>query len=179
MNLSRFHFASIEEDFHQTSFDCNDEDINDFLNNESLNYQNQRLANTYMFSDNTRDVKAFFCLSNDCINDLGTNSDWNRLHRQVDLPNQKRIRQYPSVKLGRLGVGKEYQGTGLAYELMDFIKQFVYNNKHSACRFLLLDAYNKPKQIKYYLRNGFNFLLSNDMQDRTRIMYFDLKSFDK
>lgn len=43
-----------------------------------------------------------------------------------------------------------------------------------ACRLLLLDAYNKPKQIKYYTQNGFIFLDERNVKDSTRLMYYDL-----
>ena len=57
---------------------------------------------------------------------------------------------------------------------MDFIKGFTLFNHKPACRLLLLDAYNKPQQQKYYLRNDFQFLDNSSTQDVTRLMYFDL-----
>jgi GNAT superfamily N-acetyltransferase len=124
-------------------------------------------------------IIAFFSISNDCLNDLGdgkgySNKIWNRFHRKVDIPNHKRIRHYPAIKIGRLGVCNEYQKTGLAYELMDFIKGWIIIGLKAACRLLLLDAYNKPRQISYYQNNGFKFLLDDDVNDKNRIMYFDL-----
>jgi GNAT superfamily N-acetyltransferase len=76
--------------------------------------------------------------------------------------------------IGRLGVSKSYQRNGLAYQLMDFIKGWALLEHKPACRLLLLDAYNKERQVRYYQRNGFNLLLDDDEADRTRIMYFDL-----
>ena len=103
-----------------------------------------------------------------------TNTTFNRLHRKIHLPNDKRIRQYPTVKVGRLGVNKKYHGTGIAYDLMLFIKGFSVADHKPACRLLLLDALNKEKQIKYYQKNGFEFLLEEDKDAENRIMYFDL-----
>jgi len=37
---------------------------------------------------------------------------------------------------------------------MDFIKGYSIMELKPACRLLLLDAYNKPKQIKYYLKSA-------------------------
>lgn len=45
---------------------------------------------------------------------------------------------------------------------------------HTSFSLLLLDAYNKPQQQKYYLRNDFQFLDNSSIQDVTRLMYFDL-----
>jgi len=179
LELSDFTFTSLDKETILHRFDCDDADINEFLHQDALNYQLQKIANTYLFLDEKGEIVAFFSISNDCLNDLGevkgyTNTIWNRLHRKIFLPNEKRIRQYPAVKIGRLGVSKSYQRNGLAYQLMDFIKGWALLEHKPACRLLLLDAYNKDRQVKYYQRNGFNLLLENDASDRTRIMYFDL-----
>lgn len=179
MNLFDFTFIQLDNNIVLRHFDCDDADINEFLKEDALNYQTQRIANTYLFLDNSPEIVAFFSISNDCLNDLGevkgyTKTIWNRLHRKIYLPNEKRIRQYPAIKIGRLGVAKNYQKHVLAYQIMDFIKGWSLIDHKPGCRLLLLDAYNKERQIKYYQRNGFNFLLDDDRNDRTRIMYFDL-----
>jgi GNAT superfamily N-acetyltransferase len=177
--LSDFTFIQLDNEVVLQHFDCDDADINEFLKEDALNYQNQYIADTYLFVDNLKAIVAFFSISNDCLNDLGevkryTKTIWNRLHRKIYIPNDKRIRQYPAIKIGRLGVSKSYQRHGLAYQLMDFIKGWSVIDHKPACRLLLLDAYNQERQVKYYQRNGFNFLLDNDANDRTRIMYFDM-----
>ena len=70
---------------------------------------------------------------------------------------------------------------------MDFIKSwFIDTNNKTGCRFLVVDAYNEPIALKYYSNNGFEFLFSNEDQEKkymgisadkqliTRLMYFDL-----
>jgi len=85
------------------------------------------------------------------------------------------MRQYPAIKIGRLDITKNYQGTGLAYSMMDFIKGITRLNQKSASRILLIDAYNKSKQLNFYKRN--DFVLLNVLQSNTETvaMYFDLK----
>lgn len=63
----------------------------------------------------------------------------------------------------------------MAYELMDFIKGWVMIDHKPVCRLLILDVVNQPKQVKYYDRNNFNFLLKSDESSKTRIMYDDLE----
>ena len=179
MELSDFTFTALDKEIALHHFDCDDTDINEFLQEDALNYQTQKIARTYLFLDDRSEIVAFFSISNDCLNDLGevkgyTNTIWNRFHKRTFLPNDKRIRQYPAIKIGRLGVSKNYQRNGLAYQLMDFIKGWATLDHKPACRLLLLDAYNKERQVKYYQRNGFNLLLDDDAHDRTRIIYFDL-----
>jgi hypothetical protein len=172
--LSELAFDVLSNEFDLSKFDCGDADINAFLKDDALDYQKEKLANTYIFHFDYKPI-AFFSLLNDCLHDKGYEANtWNRFHRKHNIPNNKRIRQYPAVKIGRLGVAKTHQGSGLAYELMDFIKGFTLFNHKPACRLLLLDAYNKPQQQTYYLRNEFQFLDNSSTQNATRLMYFDL-----
>ena len=58
--------------------------------------------------------------------------------------------------------------------------------KRSAACFLLVDSYNKERNLAFYERNGFNYLFSSEEQERefrglksdrplnSRLMYFDL-----
>ena len=179
MDIGDLNFSELSEESKVNEFDCDLEDITSFLQDDALNYQNQKIANTYIFTDENEKILAFFSISNDCLNDLGdekgfTNTIWNRLHRLIKLPNSKRIKQYPSIKVGRLGVHKDFHGSGLAYQLMDFIKGWVTIDHKPACRLLILDAVNQDRQIKYYDRNKFKFLLQADEKSKTRIMYYDL-----
>lgn len=179
MNLTDFIFTELNEATNFLNFNCGEPEINNFLFEDSKNYQRERMANTFLFTTEDGSVVAYFCISNDCLVDRGqekgyTNTVFNRLHRKIQLPNDKRIRQYPAVKVGRLGVDIKYHGSGLAYELMLFIKGFTVANNKPACRLLLLDALNKERQLKYYIKNGFEFLLEEDKDAVNRIMYFDL-----
>ena len=178
MDLASFKFSPLLPADTLDSFDCDWNDINEFLKEDAKFYQKELLSNTFIFWDHTDSVAAFFSISNNALSkDSGsffTNNVWNRLHRAIDLPNEKRIKQYPAVLVGRLGVHKKYHGTGTAYQLMDFIKQYAVEDAKPACRLLLLDAVNQPKQINYYTQNDFAFLFPDDKDEETRFMYFDL-----
>ena len=92
MNLFDFAFSSLHNDDVLDNFDCEDNEINEFLLEDSKNFQSEKITNTYLFKENN-EVAAFFSISNDCLNDLGyVNSIWNKLHRKIKLPNEKRIR---------------------------------------------------------------------------------------
>jgi GNAT superfamily N-acetyltransferase len=174
MILSDFVFVMLNDNESLDNFDCGDTEINDFFHQDSKNYQSEKITNTYLFKKDN-EIVAFFSISNDCLNDLGyDNSIWNKLHRKIKLPNQKRIRQYPAVKITRLGIDKQYQGKGLSHQLLDFIKGWTFREHKPACRLLILDAYNQPKQVQLYQKNDFIFLLDSDQNDKHRFMYFDL-----
>jgi len=179
LSLENLRFTELNNSINLTSFNCDDEDINDFLQNDALKYQTQKLSNTYLFLDDSNEVVAFFSISNDCLNDLGeergfNKTAWNRFHRKQNIPNDKRIKQYPSIKIGRLGVSRSYQGTGLSYQLMNFIKGFSVLDHKPAVRLLILDAYNRERQINFYIKNGFSFMLDSYVNSKTRLMFYDL-----
>lgn len=174
MDLSDFTFSLLNENDRLDNFDCQDNEINEFLTEDAKNFQKEKITNTYLFRKDSK-IVAFFSISNDCLNDLGYgNSIWNKLHRKIKLPNEKRIRQYPAVKIARLGIDKDYQGKGLSHQLLDFIKGWTFIEHKPACRLLILDAYNKSKQTEMYEKNDFLFLLESDKNDKHRFMYFDL-----
>lgn len=174
MDLSDFSFSTLNNDDTLEGFDCEDNEINEFLLVDSKNFQSEKITNTYLFKEGNH-VAAFFSISNDCLNDLGyENSIWNKLHRKIKLPNEKRIRQYPAVKIARLGIDKNYKGNRLSHQLLDFIKGWTFIEHKPACRLLILDAYNKPVQLSTYQKNDFAFLLDSDKEEKHRFMYFDL-----
>lgn len=175
MELSDFYFSSLKDEDNLSSFDCDDEKINEFFKEDSKNFQKEKITNTYLFKNSQDKIVAFFSISNDCLNDLGyENKVWNKLHRKIKLPNDKRIRQYPSVKITRLGIDKSIQGKGISHQLLDFIKFWTFTEHKPACRLLILDAYNKERQLKMYQTNDFIFLTDIDKDKEHRFMYFDL-----
>ncbi|MBF0338599.1 MAG: GNAT family N-acetyltransferase [Nitrospirae bacterium] len=87
---------------------------------------------------------------------------------------KKRHYTYPAVKIGRLGVHKDYQRIGVGRMVLDHIKKaFAYDNK-TGCRFITVDAYNKPDVLSFYIKNEFMLFSENDKKDMTRLLYYDL-----
>lgn len=174
MDLTTFTFSHLNEFDDLSMFNCDDEKINEFLLEDSKNFQKERIASTYIFRSNN-EIAAFFSICNDCLNDLGyENNIWNKFHRKIKLPNDKRIKQYPAVKIVRLGIDIKYQGQGISHQLLDFIKYWTFLEHKPACRLLILDAYNQEKQLRMYLKNDFIFLMDSDKSEKHRFMYFDL-----
>ena len=66
---------------------------------------------------------------------------------------------------------------------MDFIKVLFRTNNRTGCRFLIVDALNRPDTLHYYEKNGFRYLSLEAkyigigvgrLPLNTRLMYFDL-----
>ena len=155
------------------SFDCGDDDLNDFILNQSSFFKTEKLAVSYaMQSRENHDIVAFFSLSNDKISiaDFENKSKYNRFSKRFN--NRKRLKSYPAVKIGRLGVTNDMKGRNVGSFLMSFIKTYFINNNKSGCRFITVDAYSDA--IPFYTKNGFIPLNEDDLQDKTRLLYFDL-----
>ncbi len=171
-------------------FVCNNEDLNDFFANDASKYQKRLLGKTYVFcfKDNPSTILAAFTLSNDSIRitnkipdkDLGT------FLKSTEL-DQKRLKRYPSVLIGRLGINHKYESKGFGSAVMDFIKLLFLTKNRTGCRFIIVDAYNDEQTIHFYKKNGFEFLISDETREakymsigqnrlplRTRHMFFDL-----
>ncbi|MDR1762808.1 MAG: GNAT family N-acetyltransferase [Dysgonamonadaceae bacterium] len=167
----------MEEDSVLSSFDCGDSDLNDFLLNDAKNYLQAMLAVTYILKDD-ENIVAYFCLSYDSLTRSIELTDvdkalWNKVGRKI--PNSKRRRNYPAVKIGRLAVDAKYAGLGIGRIIIDTVAiMYVSEKHHAACRFITVDAYRSA--LTFYEKNNFKYLTSKDIDDDRRAMYLDLKT---
>ena len=97
------------------TFQCGDEDLDNFITKESADYTKSLLSVTYIVTNKSKNkVVAYFSLAADklSVNDFASNSEFNRF-RKRRFVHEKRLRSYPAVKLCRLGVDISMKGTGL------------------------------------------------------------------
>lgn len=74
--------------------------------------------------------------------------------------------------LGRLGVNKKCQGTEyfVGQQVINYVKSwFIEEDNKTGCRFLVVDAYNDPKVLNFYIRNGFKYLYADEKEERTEL----------
>jgi len=93
------------------SFKCSDSDLNEFFFVDSVKWDEQLLAVTYLVYIENNPV-AYFSVSNDAIKKENlSNSRFKRLTRSV--PHSKRYHTMPAVKIGRLATGEQWAGNGV------------------------------------------------------------------
>lgn len=165
----------LSADYNLGKFDCGDDDLNGFLFEDAKHFLEKRIANTFILKDNDN-IVAYFCLLNDKISRLEiTNSRWKRI--KDSFPDNKHFRSYPSIKIGRFAVCKEYRGQHIGSDLMAMIKTLLNERQaFSAFRFITVDAYISA--IGFYEANGFTQLTQKEEDDHTRLMYFDMMKLD-
>ena len=169
-------------------FSCGDKDLDEFFNSDYYDYQRQLMGKTYVFleMESPTEIVCAFTVSNASI---FTNYLPNARKKKIgkDVPVAKHDLIYPAVLIGRLGVNKKYLHQNIGSQLMSRIKDwFIDKDNKTGCRYLVVDAYNKPEACEYYQRNGFNYMFSSEEQEKqyrnieteaalqTRLMFFDL-----
>ena len=189
-------------DLKKVSFDCNNEDLNDFFFNDSLKYAKALLGKTYCFVENTlnqneKRIVSFFTIANDS---LKTHNLANSRRKKVEthISREKILRSYPAILIGRLGVNihckqqRQENTLSIGEQTLNFIKEwFLDANNKIGRRFILVDAYNDTVVCDFYKRNGFEFVFSTELQEKehfditdtrllkTRLMFYDLINHGK
>lgn len=171
-----------------------DKQINKFFHEEYSDYEYQMLGKSYCFvSREEQKVVAAFTIANSSLRvDDIPKSKRNKLNRKI--PFSKQRSQYPAVLVAQLAVFDGFEGQNIGKEVLEFIKSwFIDPLNKTGCRYVVVDAVNKPKVLQFYLDNGFDFIFSSDEEEmeymsktvsvkdekvyrKTRLMIFDLMS---
>jgi GNAT superfamily N-acetyltransferase len=140
----------LSRDYDLATFDCGDPELNEFVVEDALSYQEQFLANTtLMLCDGV--VAAYFSLAADAIQlDLDE-----KQAAEIDVP----FASFPALKICRLATDLRYQGRTCGTQALEFCVGLArhLNDEHRhdgvACRFVTVDAY--PKSVEWYLNRDF------------------------
>lgn len=171
-NLKPYTIRRLRKNETIKSFDCGDDDLNDFILNRAGDYDKTKLSVTYVFEHKVSGrIIGYFSLANDkiSINDFNNNTEFNRFRRHR-FRNEKRIKSYPAVKICRLGIDSSFQGYGIGRKLINFIKLYHTKGNKAGCRFITVDAYSEA--VTFYERNRFQCL--NICNERSHLLYYDL-----
>jgi len=174
--LDKLSFLLLTDNHTIKPFDCEDDDLNDFLFNEAILYKEQMLATTFLIENEERTLGYYSILSDafrvEEIN-FTSKSQYKKFVGGL-LPHLKRhLKNIPSLKIGRLGVDKTYKGKGLGRILLEgIIANCIALNKKQACRLITVDAYRQA--FPFYERFGFQYISNNDENEEVRQMFLDL-----
>ena len=175
-----------------TPFSCQDSDLDEFFAKDAFLYETELLGKTYAWINTTNptQILGLVTLANDSIKaKYIASSARNRVQRTII--NAKRGINYPAVLIGRLGVSSEFQGKGfnIGSQILNFLKGWFRSlDNKTGCRFIVVDAYNNEKTLRFYKKNGFKPLYKTEQEERyflelkdeepleTRFMFFDLKT---
>jgi len=162
MPLKKFEKHLLNEKWQESikDFDCgsgkdnsNFENLNNFLKNEALRYNQENYSRTNIYLENGTCV-AYYSLAMNAIKDPRINID----------DSYKSLKSYPALFLTRFAIDKRYHKSGIGKAILNDIIKHAYENKEIASKFLFLDTY--PESISWYLGNPLFTILYNDMAER-------------
>jgi len=179
-------FTLLSSDNTFTDFDCGDADLNEFFNVDAIKYQEQMLGQTCFFRHKrSGKIVCAFSLSPDGLNTSNLPNSRKKKIKE-NIPHEKPMKSYPAFLIGRLGVAVAFERQGVGSQLLKFIKLFCFVNNPGNCRFLLVDAYNRPEILNFYQKNDFHCVFSTEEQEReykklgdsiplkTRYLFYDM-----
>ncbi|MDR0811471.1 MAG: N-acetyltransferase [Paludibacter sp.] len=168
------------------NFNCGDADLNDFFNIDAILYQEQMLGQTFFFRHNvSRKIVCAFTLSPDSLNTSLLPNNRSKKVRE-NISHRKPLKSFPAYLIGRLGVSVEFENQGIGSQLLKIIRFFCLDKFRFYCRFIVVDAYNKPEILNFYQKNDFQTVFSTEQQERdykkletdaplrTRYMFYDM-----
>lgn len=157
---------SIFKDFY--CYDKSDsDDLDEFIHYDVERHVKDKISVCYVVNfTNSNELKdcpiAFITLQNDAI--------------RLEIEGYP-YKSSPAVKIGRFGVDKTFQNNGIGTHILSMIKKFMCTDNRTGCRYITLDAYNKPEIIDFYIRkNGFRHFKTPSPTKKHELLYFDLLS---
>jgi len=138
--------------------------IDTFFHQDFPEYEREQLGTTYGYylGEERKQLVAAFTIANSAlILDFLQSARKNKVNKEI--PRVKQRRQYPALLICQLAVFDEFKGMDLGDQVLDHISQLgLILGRQCACRFLLVEAVNKPKVIDFYSRNGFVMMYSSE-----------------
>jgi GNAT superfamily N-acetyltransferase len=165
INSENIEFYKLKEDMLKNlNFDCGDEDLNEFLFNDSINHVKTDISIVYLCKYKKK-VVGYVALSNDSI--------------KINEEDKKKLGMpylyYPSIKIGRLGISKDYQRKGIGTYIINWVMGLGLELKsYVGIRYLAVDSYSESKV--FYKNTNFKILeLKKEKKYRVQ-MYREIKN---
>lgn len=176
--LSQLSLILLDENHTIKPFDCEDTDLNDFLFEKAKLYKKEFLATTFIL-ENEEQTVAYYSIFNDSLKveeeDFASKSAFKRFLQDLVTHPKRHLKSFPALKIGRLGINKDFKGKGLGKLIVNnIINETLELNEKQACKLITVDAYNKS--LIFYERLNFEYLTESDKEEETRQMYLDLTS---
>lgn len=137
-----------------SNFDCGVTSLNNFLVNDALIHQRQRISFTTVYLYNN-EIIGYLTLANDSVN--------LDLIEEIIEDLDTRYPQVPALKVCRIARHVKYIGQGLGEYILDDAKAFAHNlNKTdnimgTGCRFVTVDIRDPSLIMSFYAPNDFEF----------------------
>jgi len=173
MNI--FDFFKIKIKLHDekiciNDFNCGDKDLDEFLKEDSIKQKNFMLNSTYI-AIYEKEVIGFFTISTDNIPLKNLGKGYKKLLKEKNIKYEK----LPALKVGRLGVKKDFQNKGVGIYILKtiFNKSIDFWSKNTGFRFITINSYPKDHVINFYEKLGCENIISKEEKEKK------LKKYEK
>lgn len=186
---NNYKFETLTEDHDLSKFECESEDLNDFLKNNALKQQKEKLNLTKLITCDER-IIGFVSLLTDSmkINFLKDKTEKEKIKDKLNISENNRL---PAIKIGRFAIDKKYAGKGLGTQIIRNILVNIIKIAESdvGLRFVVVEGYASAYDF-YVTHNNFINLKKDDeilqkidlikKRDPTRTfyLYIDLKNLE-
>ncbi|MHB8632545.1 MAG: GNAT family N-acetyltransferase [Thermoplasmatota archaeon] len=172
MDADDFCIVPFHEGYAVETFDCGNDDLNDFLTTKEVaEYQADLLGKTYfVYRRDPWELVAYYTIASDR---LEIPKDWVKR----SMVNLRDVKIFPALLLGRLAVQTPLKGTGIGSIVLKHIFTEALDS-NQAIRFVRLVAYHES--LQFYRKRGFEFASDKDEEkadntDAKPRLFFDLK----
>ncbi|MBQ8016978.1 MAG: GNAT family N-acetyltransferase [Methanobrevibacter sp.] len=186
---NNYKFETLTEEHDLTMFECDSEDLNDFLKNDALKQQNEKLNLTKLITCEG-EIIGFVSLLTDSmkLKLLRDEVEKEKIKGKLNVSENNPI---PAIKIGRFAIDKKYTKHGLGSQIL---RNILYNlqeiaEKNVGLRFVVVEGYataynfyvtnNKFKNLKKDEKNLNKIeIIKKKDPTRTFYLYYDLKDLD-
>lgn len=184
-----YYFEILNEKHDLSNFECDSNDLTNFLKNDALKQQDMNFNLTQLvICDN--EIVGFFSLLTDTLKlkTLENNNLKKEIKLELDISENNEI---PAIKIGRLAIDKKYSKKGLGSHILRNILLSILNLSKTkvGLRFVTVDAY--ATSLNFYVKkNNFSSRKSDtetlkkidkikkQNPNRSFILYLDLKDIN-
>lgn len=182
-----YYFETLTEEHDLSDFDCGDEELNNFLKDDALAQQNEKLNVTKLIMCDEK-IIGYTSLLTDTLILKNINDEPLRLKIKGKLNIDSNSKGISAVKIGRLAIDKKYSSKGLGTHILrNIIKSLkIIAESNVGFRFIIVEGYAKAFKF-YVVKNGFEYLkkdykkvknidfISQRDPTKTFYLYFDLE----
>jgi len=172
-------------------FVCHHEtDISDFFKSKAVKASAELMSKSYcLYDDERNEMVAAFCVLNTSLptEDLPT---YTRRSINKNVKYEKQRKHYPATLIGQFAVFDAFADMHLGDEFLSFVLLWIISEaQQMGNRFVVVDAINNDKVIRFYERNGFKIMFRTTEEELlatgknadgilpTRMMFADLINY--
>jgi len=143
--FNQFSFSILNSELDLSGFECSNPDLNEFLHEDAIHYQEERLAVTRVIQWQ-ENIVGYFTLVSDSIEVEAIKSG----DGSLEYP----YRRYPALKIARLATDNRYQRQGIGRAmLLKTMEIAIVLSGYIGVRILTVDS--KPESVGFYENFGF------------------------